>query len=81
VKSNLKRPLKFRILVFNSPLPKAAMDVASVSKQLLVLILATLEKTDHRSWIRAVSIVSHRRLLLWETGVILQRRQIGLLLN
>ena len=40
------------------------MDVASVSKWLLALILSTLEKIDRIRWIHAVYIVLHLESLV-----------------
>jgi hypothetical protein len=67
VKSNLKWPLKFRMRSFNSWRPSPAMEAASVSRQLLVLILVTLERNGYVRWIHTVPIVSVRRLLAYKT--------------
>ena len=42
----------------SSPLPKAAIEVASLSKYVVVAILITFEKTFLISWIHRITIVS-----------------------
>jgi len=80
VKSNLNLPLKFLIRLSSSCLPKAAIEVASLSKYFLDaigVILVTSEKIVIKSWIHIVCIVYENHVLLLEVRPFLANVKIA----
>ena len=58
--------MKFLIRLSSSCLPKAAIEVVSLSKYFLAAILVTFEKIVIVSWIHVVCIVSDAWALVME---------------
>jgi len=82
VKSNLNLPLKLRIRLVSSPLPNAAIEVASLSKYVFDAIPITFEKTVFTvsiSWIHVTCIVLCSQRLMLENPCGIPNPRIGLL--